>query len=107
MNMATFTWIIEWMQCKPTEGNYTDVVISAGWRLNGTQDTYTATIYGTCSFPAPSDPFTPYPDLTQQQVLDWCFANGVNQEASETQVQQLIDNQINPPVVQLPLPWSA
>jgi hypothetical protein len=107
MNMATLTWIIEWMQCKPVEGQYTDVVITAGWRLNGAQDTYNATIYGTCSFPAPSDPFTPYSDLTQQQVLNWCYSNGVNQEASETQVQQLIDNQINPPVVQLPLPWSA
>jgi hypothetical protein len=105
--MATFNWIIEWMQCKPREGNYTDVVITAGWRLNGTQDTTAATIYGTCSFTAPSGAFTPYPDLTQQQVLNWCYANGVNQEASENQVQQLIDNQINPPVVQLPLPWST
>jgi hypothetical protein len=30
MSMATFTWIIEWMQCKPTEGDHTNVVIIAG-----------------------------------------------------------------------------
>jgi hypothetical protein len=104
---ATITWVIEWMQCKPTEGQYIDVVITAGWRCNGEQDTYISTVYGTCSFPSPSDSFTPYADLTQQQVLDWCYANGVNREASETQVQQFIDNQIHPPVIQPPLPWSA
>jgi hypothetical protein len=105
--MVTITWIIEWMQCKPSEGDHTDVVITAGWRCNGVQDTYTGTVYGTCSFPAPEGSFTPYADLTQQQVLGWCYTNGVNQAATEAAVQTLIDNQINPPVVQPPLPWSA
>ena len=34
---ATITWVIEWMQCKPTEGSLTDVVVTAGWRCNGVQ----------------------------------------------------------------------
>jgi len=33
--MTTFTWIIEWMQCKPTECGNIDVVITAGWRCYG------------------------------------------------------------------------
>jgi hypothetical protein len=102
--MTTFTWIIEWMQCKPTEGDNTDVVVTAGWRCNGD---YASTVYGTCSFPAPEGSFTPYADLTQDMVLGWCWANGVNKDATEATVQSLIDNQINPPVVQLPLPWSS
>lgn len=110
---ATITWVIEWMQCKPTEGQYTDVVITAGWRCNGAQTAhaadYTATAYGTCSFSQPSEggSFTPYANLTQQQVLDWCWADGVNQAAVEAGVQAQIDNQINPPVVQPPLPWAT
>ena len=104
---ATTTWVIEWMSCKPTEGTLTDVVVTAGWRCNGVQDTYNATIYSTCSFPMPEGTFTPYADLTQEQVLGWCYANGVDQAATEAAIQANIDNQINPPIVQPPLPWAT
>ena len=103
---ATTTWVIEWMNCVPTDGSLTDVVVTAGWRCNGVQDEYTATIYSTCSFPMPEDgQFTPYADLTQEQVLGWCYANGVDQAATEAAIQANIDNHINPPIVQPPLPW--
>jgi len=107
--MATqITWIIEWMQCKPTEGSLTDVVVTAGWRCNGVDGDYNASIYSTCSFPMPeSGQFTPYADLTQDQVLGWCWANGVDQTATEAAVEQQIQAQINPPIVQPPLPWAT
>ena len=38
-------------------------------------------------------------------MLDWCFANGVDKTAIEANVTAQIENQINPPVVTLPLPW--
>ena len=34
---ATITWTIQWMQCKPTDGSLTDVVVTAGWSCAGTQ----------------------------------------------------------------------
>jgi len=108
---ATITWVIEWMNVKPTEGSLTDVVIDAGWRCNGVQPAgtpvieYTGTAYGACSFPMPEGTFTPYDQLTQDQVLGWCWANGVDKAATEAGVQASINNSINPPVVQLPLPW--
>ena len=101
----TISWIIERLLVKPTEGSYTDVVINADWRCNGSQDNYSGTCYGSASFPAPTDSFTPYPDLTESQVLDWCYANGVDKSAIEANVSLQIENQINPPVVVLPLPW--
>ena len=109
---ATITWVIEWMQCIPQDGQYSDVVITAGWRCNGAETAnavdYTSTVYGTCSFsqPAEGGSFTPYANLTQDQVLGWCWANGVDQAATEASVQTQIDNQINPPVIQPPLPWA-
>ena len=101
----TILWIIERLLVKPTEGPLTDVVITADWRCNGSQDQYSGTCYGSCSFAPPSDEFTPYPDLTQEQVLNWCYENGVDQAAIEANVTQQIENQIDPPVVTLPLPW--
>jgi hypothetical protein len=103
--MTTLSWIIERLLVKPTEGSLTDVVITADWRCNGTQDQYSGTCYGSCSFQPPSGEFTPYEDLTQEQVLGWCYANGVNQAGIEANVSLQIENQIDPPVVTLPLPW--
>jgi hypothetical protein len=107
--MITINWVIEWMQTTPTTANPPETVITAGWRCNGVQDTYTATIYNTTSFPQPAEggSFTPYSQLTQAQVLGWCWANGVNQDATEAAVQTQINNQINPPIIQPPLPWAA
>jgi hypothetical protein len=51
--------------------------------------------------------FVPYADLTQDQVLGWCWANGVDKAATEAAVAQNIENQINPPIVTPPLPWAA
>jgi len=107
------SWIIERLLCKPTEGTLTDVVITADWRCNGTETTgsgdtektYSGTCYGSCSFAPPTGSFTPYEDLTEQQVLDWCFANGVDKSAIEANVSLQIANQINPPVIAPPLPW--
>jgi len=99
------SWIIERLLVKPAEGSLTDVVITADWRCNGSQDQYSGTCYGSCSFAPPSENFTPYPDLTQDQVLGWCFANGVDQAAIEANVSLQIENQINPPIIAPPLPW--
>ena len=102
----TINWIIERLLVKPTEGTLTDVVITADWRCNGSQDSYSGTCYGSCSFAPPSGSFTPYNELTEQQVLDWCYQNGVDKAAIEANVTAQINDQINPPVVVLPLPWS-
>ena len=103
---ATITWVIEWMQTTPTTATPPETVITAGWRCIGVQDAYSATSYSTTSFPAPEGTFTPYDQLTQEQVLGWCWANGVDKDAIEASVQTQIDNQINPPIIQPPLPWA-
>jgi hypothetical protein len=101
----TILWIIERLLVKPVEGTLTDVVITADWRCNGSQESFSGTCYGSCSFAPPSGSFTPYPDLTEAQVLGWCYSNGVDQAAIEANVTQQIENQINPPVIAPPLPW--
>jgi hypothetical protein len=113
MTTISINWIIERLLVKPTEGTHTDVVITADWRCNGTETigtgddekTYSGTCYGSTSFAAPSGSFTPYPDLTQEQVLGWCYANGVDKTAIEANVTAQIADQINPPVIAPPLPW--
>jgi len=111
--MITINWIIERLLVRKVEGTYSDVVITADWRCTGSEtigtgddaETYSGTCYGSASFAPPSESFTPYPDLTQEQVLGWCYANGVDKTAIEANVTAQIENQINPPVIAPPLPW--
>jgi hypothetical protein len=104
----TPVWIVEWMKTTPTTADPAEAVITVGWRCNGTDGDYSGTVYSTVSLPA-ADPesFTPYSDLTQEQVLGWVWENGVNKDATESAVAQQIEMQKNPPVIQPPLPWAA
>lgn len=105
--MTTITWSISALDCKPQEGDLTDVVLVAHWRCTGVDGDFSGSVYSTCSFPQPGDPFVPYSQLTEAMVLDWVWANGVDKAATEAAVQSQIDNQKNPPVIQPPLPWAA
>jgi hypothetical protein len=103
--MTTITWTVTAMDCSTTETN-PDTVIVCHWTCAGTDGTYNASIYSTCSVPSPTGSFTPYSDLTQSQVLDWCYANGVDKSATEAAVEAQLQAQINPPVVTPALPWG-
>lgn len=105
--MTTFNWSVTAMDCYPQVDGETDVVFTVHWTCSGVDGDYTAYVYSTCSVPAPTgSAFTPYADLTQEQVLGWIWANGVDKDATEVAVQSQIENQINPPVVTPPLPWA-
>jgi hypothetical protein len=56
-----------------------------------------------CPTPSETD-FTAYPDLTQEQVEFWLDA-GLDVSAIDNSLIIDIENQINPPIVVLPLPW--
>ena len=107
---TTITWSIDWMQASTQEINgFTEVVLSAGWRCSGTDGTYSSSVYGSVSFPQPEEggAYTPYADLTLDQVLGWVWENGVDKDAAEVSVTSQVENLVNPPVVQPPLPWAS
>jgi len=101
-----YTWTVTAMNCSTTEQN-PDTVIVCHWTCSGTDGTYNASIYSTCSVPSPTGSFTPYESLTQSQVLGWVWANGVDKDSTEAAVEAQLQAQINPPVVTPALPWSA
>lgn len=104
----TYTWSVVQMDCYPEYEQEADVVFNVHWTMNGVDGEYTGSVYGSQSLTLDSgSTFTPYPDLTEEQVVGWVKdAMGEEQVASlEANVAQQIDNQINPPVVNPPLPW--
>ena len=104
--MTTITWNISQLDCLPQSAEGADYVVTAHWSCNGVDGDYSVSVYSTCSFAVVQGAFTPYADLTQDQVLGWIWANGVDKDATEAAVEQQIQNQINPPIVSPPLPWA-
>jgi len=102
---TTFNWQITAMNCSTTEQN-PDTVIVVHWTCSGTDGTYNGSVYSTCNITYEADtPYTPYDQLTQDQVLGWVWTTYGNKDSAQAAVQTQIDNQINPPVVSPPLPW--
>jgi len=91
--MAT-TWTISTLERELSDGG----VIVAHWRATDVDGDYSASSYGTCGFTydASASDFTPYDDLTESQVLGWCWANGVDQDAIEASLAAKIESDKNP-----------
>jgi hypothetical protein len=101
------TWKIESMIVNPQDGSHSDVVVTAAWRCSASDGEFTASNYGSMGFASPGDDFVAYPDLTEEEVLGWCYANGVDKDAVEANVARELDMLVNPPTVAKPLPWGA
>ena len=112
--MTTFNWTIATLEYDLQPSDMDGAVIVAHWRVNAEETTgegddavtYTASAYGTCGFnPDPEAPgYVPYADLTEVEVLGWCWSDGVDKDATEANLQANIDLQINP-VTAAGVPW--
>jgi hypothetical protein len=96
------------MDAYPEADGETGVVFNVHWTLTGEEAGFSGNVYGTQAVAVdPDAPFTPYADLTEEQVIGWVqSAMGAEQVASyEANVATQIKNQIDPPIVTPPLPW--
>lgn len=99
-------WVVSQLDTAPSEDTLQDVVKTVHYRYQGQDEQYFAEVYGTmaCATPSETD-FTAYIDLTYEQVCAWLVA-GLDVEAMDTNLVAQIENQKNPPIVNLPLPWN-
>jgi hypothetical protein len=107
--MITYSWHITALNSYPEYMGNQDVVFTIFATYTGTDGTYSSSINISQALILDFDgTFTPYADLTEQQVLGWLLAaltpEQIDQMQSKITAQIIADNQ--PPFVQLPLPWS-
>jgi len=98
------------MSCVPQDGELVDFVISVDWSrlaketINDKE--YFASVYGSQSFSKDDvTNFIPYEDLTYEIVCGWLDAS-LDTEALDLNLDAQIENQVNPPVITLPLPFT-
>jgi hypothetical protein len=83
----------------------TGFIFCAHWTASAVDGDYTASIYSTCSFAA-ATPSIPYSSVTEAEVLNWIWANGVDKDATEAALAAQIELQKNP-VTATGTPWAA
>lgn len=106
---TTYTWNIVAMDSYPEYQGQPDVVFTTHWTVEATDGTYNASAYGTQAIAlSDTEPFIPYDQLTLEEAVTWTQESmGIDAvTALQENLDQQIANQINPPVVQLPLPWA-
>ena len=103
-------WNVSQMDCYPEVDGEKDVVFTIHYDCTETDGEYSGRVYGSVGVTLESGaPFTPYADLTKEQVVGW-VKDALGEEtvaATEANVAQQIADQKNPPVVRPPLPWAA
>ena len=120
----TFKWSIQKLRVAPQQDDKTNVVVQADWlcvAVNKENEIQTAAS-GVRTFTL-GDSFTPFDQLTEEQVLEWCFAPEVvtwtdkdNVEQSttkhlkaegEAQVTGQIERQLAQKAAEPALPWAV
>jgi hypothetical protein len=110
--MITHKWTIDKLQV--AEDN---IIVKVDWSVTATQDDLTASAAGTRNLTR-GDSFIPYEQLTEQQVLDWCFEPETAMAEIDPTVKNLkqdveaylanqIAYQLNQKQLKVSLPWRA
>tara|TARA_R110000868_G_scaffold321826_1_gene582875 strand:+ start:1411 stop:1710 length:300 start_codon:yes stop_codon:yes gene_type:complete len=97
----TTTWVITQTNYETSNG----FITTAHWTATAVDGDYTASIWSTCSWQA-GTPTIPYANVTEAEVLAWCYASGVDKDATEAALAQQIALQKNP-VTATGTPWAT
>jgi hypothetical protein len=97
-----YKWSIVEMNRLTSDG----FVVTVHYNVSATEDDYSASTYGTVSFTEqPDATYTPYADLTQEQVVGW-VQDALNKDTVEASLAGQIEALKHPAQVS-GLPWSA
>ena len=119
----TFNWSITKMQVIPVQDDKTNIVTRVEWLVKAIdQDTKIASFTSASRSFVLGNTFTPFEQLTEQQVLDWCFApenfTSIDSEGNQTtvtkhlktdveaQVTEQIARQLAQKAAEPALPWA-
>lgn len=105
--MITYTWNFPAFDCMVDENGMQDVVTTVHWIYIGTDEKgITANIYGTQAVGTPTpDAFTPYPELSEEQVIGW-MEETLDVPEMQANLAEQIKLIINPVYVTLPPPFK-
>ena len=103
-----YIWGITKIKAYPAVEDKVNVICTVEWKLTATNGEHNKQIFGTISVPVEHlEPFTPYDDLTEEQVLGWVHGMMGPDQIAQLEAGLLVqlEEMINPPIVTIALPW--
>lgn len=106
---SVYTWKVEQMESYVEKDGFQNVVFSVNWRVVATDGNHSATVYDRALINIDLiSEFTPYEDLTNDQVIGW-VKSGMGDEAV-AEIENLLNSKIlsikEPSTSILSLPWD-
>ena len=94
----TITWTITQTEYKTANG----FIFCAHWTATAVDEGYTVSVGSMCSW-ADGTATIPYADVTMQEVLSWCWASGVDKDATEAILMIELQKK---PLIATGTPWQ-
>jgi hypothetical protein len=95
---------IEWNVVNMDRKTDDGFVITVHYTVTAVDGDFTASTYGTVGYTEEEGSFTPYEDLTKEQVIEW-VKNSLGEETVETNLTAQIEALKNP-TQESGLPWT-
>lgn len=107
----TYTWGVVGLDVARSQDDLLDVVVQVTWALTATNpDGLSFTCQRQIQLDAPEPAsYTPYDQVTFEMVVQWVKDTLGPEQLSdiEGRLDKAIEDILNLPIVQLPLPWSV
>ena len=99
--MTTYAWSIQQMDRLTSDG----FVVTVHYNVSAVDGDYSASTYGTVGYTEqPGEQYTPYDQLTEQQVVGW-VQESLGKDTVEASLDSQIEAQKNP-VQESGMPWA-
>lgn len=99
----TYTWKINAVDCYTSKDGLENVAYNVHWTFIATDGEHTASSIGVNSIGSPNpDNFTPFDQLTEEQVVSWITAS-MDVEQMQANLDKQIEDLVAPKVVTLQL----
>lgn len=106
--MTNYTWTVGPFECILNQDGLEKIITVVHWRLKGTdEDGISAETYGTQGVGQPDpETFTPFTNLSQEQVEGWLEAL-IDVDSMKGSIDSQIATLKTPVTATLPAPWST
>jgi len=94
------TWSIIDCEYRANDG----FILLAHWKAVASENGLTAVSQSTCNFSG-GKLSKPYDNVTEQDVLNWCWSNGLSKQAVENALSERVEAQKSPKVLN-GAPWK-
>jgi hypothetical protein len=100
------TWKIVNVDVEPVAGDLENVVVMARWVCQASESGKSGVQLGATALGSPGNPFVPYKDLTEEAILGFCWASGLDRAAVEAKATAELQKALPVSVVTPDLPWG-